>query len=138
MRPMLIVFAVLLVLGLIGGCLAVALNMGGEVDRSSPKATVTAAIKAIPSRDIDRVTQYFTPAPSGQMAHRLRNLYADFDKLAIENVFVYIVYEEGINARVQASYDLVMTAKGHENTQHRDVRVKLINNDGVWYINEAF
>lgn len=138
MRVGMVLLIALLILALIGGCMALVLNMGQEVDRSSPKATVIAAIKAIPSRDVDKIVQYFTPTPGGQMSARLRSLYEDYDDIKLENIWVVLVVEVGINARVSASYDLVVSAKGHENRQHFDATIKLINDDGKWYINEAF
>jgi hypothetical protein len=137
MPRMLVFVIVLLVLGLLGGCIAFALNMEPPAP-TSPKGIVEAAIKAIPSRDTDKVTKYFTPAPGVQMALRLRDLYATFDDIRVENIWVAVEREEGINARVRTLYDLVVTAKGHENRQHIDKTVKLIRDEDRWYINEAF
>lgn len=132
-----LVFVILLILGLIGGCLVLALNMG-ERAPTSPEGIVEAAVKAIPSRDSGKVAQYFTPAPGLQMALRLRVLYETFDDIRVENVWVALVRQEGINARVRVLYDIVTVAKGHENRQHIEVTVKLIRDDEKWYINEAF
>lgn len=105
---------------------------------TSPVGVVKSAIKVIESRNPETVADYFWGPAAQQMHLRMRVLYERYDSVDVENVFVTLRYKEDIVARVDASYDLVVSTAGNENTQHINIAVKLAWIEDRWLIKEAF
>jgi len=114
------------------------LGCAGKVDTSSPVAVAKAAIEAIDTGDTEEVCQYFTGVPAQQMRVKLDRLYSRTGKVNVDNVTVSLEYEQGIAARVWASYDLIVEAYGEVNVENVVVKLKLVDIEGTWLINEAF
>lgn len=138
------VIALLVILGFIawGGynCLG---NLGlvekaERVSLGSPEATVKSAIKSFESMKPEYTARHFTPIPGSIMQFRLANDWQYIDEIDIQNLSVMIVLNEGVAARVQAVWDMVMTQNQYIETERRAETIKLVKIGDSWYINEAF
>jgi len=134
----LIIIGAIIALLFVGGSICM-----GKLDFSSartdtPVNTASAAIMAMEKKEAAKVTQYFTPTPGAAMANRLNILFAKCETIDIANLSVMLVLEEGVAARVQASYDIIWTQGGYVNTQHEARLIKLVKYEKRWWINEAF
>jgi hypothetical protein len=105
---------------------------------NSPEGTTRAVIMSLEGKDGTKVATYFTPIPGALMSQRVNSMFANFDKVDIQNLKVMLVLKEGSSARVQAVYDMILTQGGYINTEHCSKVVKLIQLDGKWFVNEVF
>lgn len=110
---------------------------GNKVDTSSPVAVAIAAIEAINTGDPEEVCQYFTGVPAQQMRIQLDRLYSRSGEVKVENTTASLEYKKGIAARVWVSYDLIVEAYGETNVENVVVKLKMVDIEGVWLINEA-
>lgn len=130
-------FWVVILIGLVAGA-GFFINSLPAMQSNSIEGVVTRAINAIPGGDIENVVENFTPLARTLMVPRLQGMYA-YGDIDIENLETILLYEDGIAARVNATYDIIIMQGGHTDTQHCNKNIKLIlNTDGKWYINEAF
>ena len=110
----------------------------GMDDVDTPASVVENAIRAMELRDIDAVLTYFTPPAAGIMYDRLGRLFARCDDIEVGTLATILTADGEITARVRAVYDLNLTVGTATSNEDYDKRIKLIKNNGVWYINEAF
>lgn len=136
-----IIIIAVLVIALIGGaglCVSKVQIGGTAGPGKNPEATVKAAIMAMEKMDPAKVTPCFTPIPGASMANRLATLYSKVDSIDIQDLKCMLVLDEGVAARVQATYNMVFAQGGYVNTERCNKTIKLIKLDGKWYINEPF
>ena len=132
---LIVIVIILLVLGS-GYCLS---NMEeGMADQDDPEIVARAAILAIETMDADKVAAYFTPIPAQGMRNRLNDIYTTYESVRIEGLAVDCTLNEGLAAKVQAVYAMVVSRDGVPNIQHCNKMVKLVKIDNKWWINEAF
>ena len=110
-------------------------EMGSQ---KSPMATVRSAIQDFELRDPAMVTRYFTPIPASIMRIRLEETFQWLDKLDIQDLDVWIVSNDGLAARIQARYNMIMTQDQYIDSQRCNKQIKLVKLEGKWFINEAF
>jgi hypothetical protein len=109
-----------------------------RVNLGNPEATVRSAIMSYESMKPEYTARHFTPIPGSIMQYRLANNWQYIDKIDIENLSVMIVLNEGVAARVQAVWDMVMTQNGYIETVRRAETLKLVRLEDDWYINEDY
>ncbi len=127
----------ILLLALAGWCMGQLQSGTGSM--KSPEATAKSAIMSLESLQPAKTQAYCTPVPGQLMANRLSRMYLNIKELDIQNLAVMLVSREGSSARVQAVYDMVLTSLlGAVSTEHRMQTLKLIEQDGKWYVNEVF
>jgi len=102
-----------------------------------PTGVVERMLHSIESRDPEKVGSYFFGPVADIMRQQMRRLYGRFETVKVENVAVELVYEESINARVHAYWDLVTTAYGQTSTQRVDQLLRLSKVNGEWLIKES-
>ena len=135
----LIVFGIIIVLGIWGAITCVGYFQSSTVSLDSPVGAAKGAIQAMESMDPAKTTAYFTPIPGAKMFSRLTNVYRNITKLDIQNLNAMLVLDEGVAARVEATYDMVFTtALGQINTEHCQKIIKLVLYEEKWHINEVF
>lgn len=133
-----IIVGVIVALGIWGVSTCMGKMQTTTGSQKSPVATVRSAITAFESMKPEKVTVYFTPIPGRLMHVRLRDMFQNFDKLDIKNMDVMLILDNGVAARVQAVYDMVLTQNGYIDTEQCSKYIKLVKIEGIWYINEAF
>jgi len=102
-----------------------------------PTGAVERMLQSIESRDPQEVGKYFFGPVADIMRQKMRALYSRFESVEVENIAVELVYEESVNARVHAYWDLVTVAYGQENTQKADQLLRLSKVNGEWLIKES-
>ncbi len=137
MRRVIIIGALIVVL-LLAGNWCLGKMQTGMGSTNSPVNTAKSAVMAMESKDVAKVTAYFTPIPGQVMATRLTNTFSKMDKLDIQNFKGMLVLQEGAAARVQVTYDMVFTQSGYVNTEHCAKTLKLVQLDKKWFVNEVF
>lgn len=134
-----IIIGIILVIAVFGvGKCANLIHIGSDGPGATPEKTVKGAVLALAKLEPEKVTAYFTPVPGAAMANRLATLYMNMESLDIEDLTVILILEEGVAARVQATYDMIFTAQGYTNTEHCSKIIKLVEIDGKWWINDVF
>jgi len=138
MRKVVVIIISIILLALAGSWCMSQLQ-GGTGSMKSPEATAKSAIMSLESLQPAKTQAYCTPVPGQLMANRLSRMYLNIKELDIQNLAVMLVSKEGSSARVQAVYDMVLTSHlGAVSTEHRLQILKLIEQDGKWYVNEVF
>lgn len=134
----------LLVIAVIGLGVVVAVGspdtgcQGNEGRADTPEAVVESAIRALESRNIANVLQYFTPPAANIMYDRLYRLYSRCNSIEVGSLTTLLTADGELTARVRVVYDLNLAVGQQTSNEDYDKRIKLINNKGTWYINEAF
>lgn len=134
----LIIVVIILVIAVFGLCRANLIHIGSAGPGKTPEQTVKSAVLALAKLEPEKVTLFFTPRPGAAMATHLTALYANMESLDIEDLHVTLILDEGIAARVQATYNMTFTAQGFTNTEHCSKIIKLVKIDGKWWINDVF
>ncbi len=104
---------------------------------SSPESTVKGALTAYETEEPAKVIAYFTPLYGSNMKENLKRLFAACDSISIENIDTMVIYEEGLAAQVQASWDMGMEVAGRFSTQHFAKTIRLVKEDKKWHINQV-
>lgn len=103
---------------------------------SSPKSTIDGVMDAYQTQDVKNVIAYFTPIPSSQMKENLIRLFRACDSIKMSNVDVLVIYQEGLAARVQVSWDMETEVAGEVSTQHFAKVISMVKIEKKWYINQ--
>jgi len=135
-----IVIGVIVIIVLWLGITCVSKLGSGTGSVNTPEGAVKSVIMSFEGRDSAKVASYFTPIPGALMAHRTDSMFTNFDTIDIQNLRVMLILKEGSSARVEATYDMVVTVNGAVDTQHVVRTIKLVESvsEKRWYINEAF
>lgn len=134
-----VVLIVVVVAGLIvGGGYCMSQMPAPMAKQDDPATVASAAIAAIESRKAEDVTRYCTPIPGRQVAQSLTRIWNQFDTVEVSDLTTVIILREGSSARVHAVFDMVVTRDGMVDVQPCDKVLKLVQQDGKWWINEAF
>lgn len=132
----LILLGGLCVLALIG--IIIYQGMGyNQSPMDSPTSTIEGVMQAYQTRDAVNVIAYFTPIPGSQMKENLYRLFNACDDVKMKNVDVMVIYQEGLAARVQASWDMETKVAGSVSTQHFNKTIRLVEIEDKWYINQV-
>ena len=134
----LIIIVIILVIAVFGLCKSNLIHIGSAGPGTTPEQTAKAAVLALAKLEPEKATLFFTPIPGAAMANRLADLYMNIESLDIEDLTVILTLEEGVAARVQATYNMIFTAQGYTNTEHCSKIIKLVKIDGKWWINDVF
>ena len=133
-----IVIGIVVIIVLWLGITCVSKLGSGIGNTNSPEGAVKSTIMSFEGKDSAKVASYFTPIPGALMAHRVDSMFTNFDSIDIQNLRVMLILKEGSSARVEATYDMVVTVNGAVDTQHVVRTIKLVQIDKKWCINEAF
>lgn len=108
-----------------------------QAGMGSPNSTVEGTLRAYGTENPDNIIAYFTPTYAALMQENLKSLFAATQGVSIQNISTMTVYQEGLAAHVQASWDMVTKVNGQTSTRHYSKLINLIKNtDGKWYINQ--
>jgi hypothetical protein len=108
-----------------------------QAGMGSPESTVRGALVAYETEKVSNVTVYFTPIYGSQMKGNLQRLFNACESIQIENIDTMIIYKEGLAARVQVSWDMLITVSGQVSTQHFAKEIRLVQDDKKWKINQV-
>lgn len=136
-RVIVIGLAVVLIFFGVGTCVS---KVGESVRmQGDPVGVVNYTIRAFASKDVEKVRANFTPIPGQTMAARMTLVFAKFDKIEVENLHCQESLRELTSARVEATYDIVVTTpSGQVAVEHYAKTIKLVLIGDKWYINEPF
>lgn len=129
----------LLVSGFITLVAFVACGCDLYVEKTDPASVVENAIRAVPSRDTQKVTKYFSGQAVDIMRLKLEGLYATYNEVEVEELIVKEISREGENAvRVSARFYICVSMLGNDNRQFVDYIARVYRVGDKWLIANPF